>query len=160
LKDRTTALVNATNATVAMRNGDFSDQRAIFDPLSRTYNASGIAQTATAFPGNIVPRPRLNSVSISMLEFYPEPNVAGAGLSRNFVRNAQSPTDTSQFNQRIDWIDSTKSSWFGRFSWGDELQIPTATFLTDSLQVATRVRQAMISNTRILTVVCSGTRPR
>jgi hypothetical protein len=151
LKDRTTTLVNATNATVAMRNGDFSDQRAIFDPLSRTYNASGIAQTATAFPGNIVPRPRLNAVSISMLEFYPEPNVAGAGLSRNFVRNAQSPTDTSQFNQRIDWIDSTKSSWFGRFSWGDELQIPTATFLTDSLQVATRVRQAMISNTRILT---------
>ena len=148
LRDRTTTLVNASNAPVAMRNGDFSDQRPIFDPLSRTYNAAGIATTAVAFPGNVLPRTRLNSVSQRLMEFYPEPT--GPAIARNFFRNAQAPTDTSQFNQRIDWIDSAKSSWFGRFSWGDEVQIPSATFLTDSLQVGTRVRQAMVSNTRIM----------
>ncbi len=150
LRDRTTTLVSASTAPLAMRGGDFSDQRAIFDPLSRVYNASGVATAATAFPGNVLPRTRLNAVSQRLMEFYPEPTVAGSGLSRNFFRNAQSPTDTSQFNQRIDWIGSAKSSWFGRFSWGDELQIPSATFVTDSLKVATRVRQVMMSNTRIM----------
>ena len=78
-----------------------------------------------------------------MLEFYPEPTVPGTNLVSNFTRNAQSPTDSTQFNQRIDWIESTKSSWFGRYSWGDELQIPASVFLTDSLQVATKVQQAV-----------------
>ncbi len=150
LKDRTTTQVNAATATLAMRNGDFSDQRPIFDPLSRVYNASGTAVSATQFPGNVLPRTRLNPTSTKLLEFYPEPTVPGPGLTRNFLRNAQAPTDTSQFNQRVDWIENSKSSWFGRYSWGDELQVPASTFLTDSLQVATRVRQAMISNTRIL----------
>lgn len=150
LRDRTTTLVNATTAPLSMRNGDFSGQRAIYDPLSRTYNAAGIAVTATPFAGNALPRSRLNPVTIRMLEFYPEPTLPSAGLNRNFFRNAQAPTDSSQFNQRVDWVENNKSSWFGRYSWGDEIQIPASTFLTDSLQVATKVRQAMVSNTRIV----------
>ena len=133
-----------------MRAGDFSGQNAIFDPLSRTFNASGIAVSATQFPGNVIPNSRFNPASFKLLDFFPAPTVPGENLSRNFLRNAQAPTDGTQFNQRIDWIENTKSSWFGRFSWGDELQIPSSAFLTDSQQVATTVRQGMISNTRIL----------
>src|SRR5262249_40894853 len=89
LRDRTTTLVNASTAPPAMRNGDFSTQRPIYDPLSRTYDNRGIAVSATAFPGNVIPRSRLNPVSIRMLEFYPEPTVPGTNLVRNFFRNAQ-----------------------------------------------------------------------
>src|SRR5438552_12497417 len=77
LRDRTTTLVNASVATNTMRNGDFSGQSAIFDPLSRTFNASGIAVSATQFPGNVIPKSRLNTVSIKLLDFYPAQTVPG-----------------------------------------------------------------------------------
>ena len=150
LRDRTTTLVNSSVATDAMRSGDFALQSPIFDPLSRTFNSSGIAVSATQFPGNVIPRSRQNPVSLKLLEFFPVATVPGNNLSRNFLRNAQAPSDSTQFNQRVDWVENSKSSWFGRFSWGDELQIPASAFLTDSQQVATTVRQGMLSNTRIL----------
>src|ERR1035438_8338733 len=57
------------------------------------------------------------------LKYYPSTTVPGAALtSTNYIRNALSPTDSTQFNQRIDWIENNKSSWFGRFSWGNDLQ--------------------------------------
>jgi hypothetical protein len=150
-RDRTTSFARANVATDAMRNGDFSGQsRIIFDPLSRTYNDSGVAVSATAFSGNIVPKSRLNPVSQRLLEFFPSPTVPGNSLVSNYARNAKSTLDNTQFNQRIDWNESNKSNWFGRFSWGDDLQLSSGAILTDSTQVATTVRQAMISNTRIL----------
>ena len=135
-----------------VRDGDFSGQsRAIFDPQSRTFNAAGVAIGATPFPDNLVPQARLNPVSRRLLEFFPAPTVPGNNLVSNFARNAKSSTDNSQFNQRIDWIENGKSSWFGRYSWGRDDQLSSGAILTDSTQVATTVRQSMISNTRILT---------
>jgi hypothetical protein len=46
--------------------------------------------------------------------------VPGNNLVSNFVRNARSSTDNDQFNQRVDWIENGKSSWFGRYSWGND----------------------------------------
>ncbi len=152
LRDRTTTQVSAALATTAMRNGDFSFAgRNIFDPLSRTFNAAGAAVSASQFPGNVVPASRLNPKSLQLLEFYPTPTAPGnAVTARNFLRNAQVPNDSDQFNQRIDWIESSRSNWFGRFSWGEELVLTAATFLTDTTHAATTVRQGMLSNTRIL----------
>ncbi len=151
-RDRTTSQARANVPNDAMRDGDFSGQaRAIFDPLSRTFNAAGVAVGATAFAGNAVPRSRLNPVSIRLLEFYPAATVPGNNLVSNFSRNAKSSLDNSQFNQRVDWIENGKSSWYGRFSWGDDLQLSSGAILSDSTQTATTVRQAMVSNTRILT---------
>ena len=150
-RDRTTSFARSNVATDDMRNGDFSGQtRAIFDPLTRTYNATGGAVSATPFAGNFVPRARLNAVSQRLLEFYPSPTVPGNNLVANYSRNARSTTDNTQFNQRIDWNQSPKSNWFGRYSWGDDGLLNGTAFLTDSTQAITVVRQAMISNTRIL----------
>src|SRR5260370_14651926 len=150
-RDRTTSQARANVASDAMRNGDFSGQsRSIFDPQSRTFNA-GVAIGATPFPGNVVPQFRLNPVSQRLLEFFPAPTVPGNNLVSNFVRNAKSSTDNDQFNQRVDWIENGKSSWFGRYSWGNDQQLSSGAILTDSTQVATTVRHAMLSSTRILT---------
>jgi hypothetical protein len=150
-RDRTTSFARTNVASDAMRDGDFSGQtRAIFDPLSRTFSDAGVATGATAFPGNVVPRNRLNAVSIRLLEFFPAPTVPGNNLTSNYARNAKSTTDTTQFNQRIDWIQSSKSNWYGRYSWGDDLLLSSGAILTDATQTATTVRQAMISNTRII----------
>ncbi|HLJ16158.1 MAG TPA: TonB-dependent receptor [Bryobacteraceae bacterium] len=152
LRDRLTTQVVTSVATNAMRSGDFSGQsRTIFDPQTRMYNSAGVAISATPFPGNIIPQARLNPASLTLLQYYGAPSIPGNQLvANNFVRQAVSPTDSDQFNQRIDWVESDKSSWFGRFSWGSDLQSPAATFLTDSQRVATTVRQGMLSNTRII----------
>ncbi|HZT33468.1 MAG TPA: TonB-dependent receptor [Bryobacteraceae bacterium] len=151
LRDRLTTQVTASVATLAMRQGDFSAlNRTLFDPASRVFNSAGVAVSATPYPNNVIPQSQLNPASQKMLEFFPAPTVPGNSLVRNYIRNAVAPTDSDQFNQRIDWNESSKSSWFGRYSWGSDFQSPAATFLTDSLHVATTVRQGMISNTRIL----------
>jgi hypothetical protein len=152
LRDRLTTQANASVATNAMRNGDFSASgRNIFDPLTRVYNSAGVAVSANPFPGNVIPQSRIDPASLKLLQFFPAPNQPGTSLARNYLRNASQPTDSTQFNQRVDWIENAKSSWFGRFSWADDFQQAAATFLTDTMHVATTARQGMISNTRILT---------
>jgi hypothetical protein len=152
LRDRLTTQQASSVATIAMRNGDFSAaNRQIFDPATRVYNASGTAVSASPFPGNVIPANRLNSAALTLLNYYPAPTTPGNNLVRNYIRQAVSPTDEDQFNQRIDWNESTKSTWFGRFSWGSDAQVPAAAFLTDSSQVLTTVRQGVLSNTRIFT---------
>src|SRR5262249_25676758 len=75
-RDRTTSQARANVASDVMRAGDFSGQsRPIFDPLSRTFNVSGVATGATAFAGNVIPQSRLNPVSLRLLEFFPAPTV-------------------------------------------------------------------------------------
>ncbi|MDQ1469915.1 MAG: hypothetical protein QOJ99_1395, partial [Bryobacterales bacterium] len=151
LRDRLTTQVATSVATDAMRAGDFSASgRNIFDPATRTFNASGTATSATQFPGNVIPTSRLNAAALKLLNYFPQATTPGPSLNRNYIRNAVSPTDSDQFNQRIDWLQSQNSNWFGRYSWGSDLQVPTASFLTDSSHTATTVRQAVISNTRII----------
>jgi Carboxypeptidase regulatory-like domain/TonB dependent receptor-like, beta-barrel len=124
---------------VAMRNGDFSGAPvAIRDP-----------NTGQPFPGNIIPTGRLDKIARGLLEFYPEPNVPGAGLSSNHLALQNHRTDKDQFTQRIDFAESAKSFWFGRFSWTDEFVLAPA--LKDNGQkVETNVKQVMVSNTRTL----------
>jgi hypothetical protein len=123
----------------AMRLGDFSRAPVVIrDPL-----------TNTPFPGNIVPASRLNPIAVRLLEFYPEPNIPGAGLSNNYLDLQNHTTDKDQFTGRGDFVESQKSFWFGRYSWTDEFVRDPA--LKDSGQnVATNVKQGMISNTRTL----------
>ena len=151
LRDRLTTQQTASVATLAMRGGDFSQAgRQIFDPLTRVYNAQGVAVSATPFAGNVIPAARLNKASLNLLNYYPAPTTSGNNLVRNYIREAVSPTDSDQFNQRIDWIESAKSSWFGRYSWENDTAIAPTTFLTDSSQSSVTARQAVVANTRIL----------
>ena len=125
--------------SVAMRNGDFSQAGVtVRDPL-----------TGQPFPGNQIPRNRFDPIALKLLEFYPEPNIPGAGLSRNYLALQHHVTDKDQFTQRIDFVESSKSFWFGRFSWTDEYVL--APNLKDNgSKVETNVKQGMISNTRTL----------
>jgi hypothetical protein len=154
LRDRKTLQQTASVPTLAMRNGDFSGQeRAIFDPATRVFttNEQGVerAVSATQFPGNVIPRSRMNPIALKLLEFYPEPTVPGNSILRNYVRNVSRPISAEQFNQRIDWTESEHSNWFGRYSWGDEYQGDSPAFETVAGRVETRVYQAVLSNTRV-----------
>jgi Carboxypeptidase regulatory-like domain len=127
--------------SAAMRKGNFSEiSTQIVDP----------ANNRAPFAGNIIPTNRLDPIAIKLLEFYPEPNIPGAGLSKNYLALQNHTTDKDQFTGRVDFVESQKSFWFGRYSWTDEFVRDPA--LKDNGQtVATNVKQVMISNTRTFT---------
>jgi hypothetical protein len=125
-----------------MRNGDFSQAPAgtvIKDPRNNF----------VPFAGNMIPSTRFDHAAVGLLEFYPAPNIPGTGLSSNYLALDNKVNDKDQFTQRIDFVESSKSNWFGRYSWQNEQQVDPALKLNGHF-LAVTVKQAMISNTRIL----------
>jgi hypothetical protein len=128
--------------TAAMQAGDFSailPTTVIRDPVNND----------RPFPNNMIPAPRLHPIAKKLLEFYPPANIAGAGLVSNYLALQNNLTDKDQFTQRIDFVESSKSNWFGRYSWGDERAITQALKLNGT-NLQTHVNQWMIDNTRVL----------
>src|ERR1019366_8664634 len=113
--DRTTSQVRVGVATDLMRAGNFSQiSQTIYDPLTRVYNSSG-AGSATPFPGNIIPTGQISPQTLALLKYYPSTTVPGAALtSTNFIRNALSPTDSTQFNQQVELVRPLQ--WGQRFA--------------------------------------------
>jgi outer membrane receptor protein involved in Fe transport len=138
-----------------MRGGDFSASgRNIFDPASRVFStdASGNlrAVSAVQFPNNVIPASRFNSVSQKLLEFYPKAIRPGDTILGNYTRQRPRPITWEQFNQRIDYLESVKSNWFGRLSWGDDDSKEIDSFPDQEANILTKTWQTLLSNTRTL----------
>jgi hypothetical protein len=154
-RDSKTLQGSANVAPSAWRQGNFSGQAAaIFDPATRTYQAGANnterAVSATPFAGNLIPASRLHPVAVKLLEFYPEPTTPGETLVQNYIRQRQRPLNSDQFTQRFDWNESSRSVWFGRFSWADEFERRLEAFPQQEGGVQVNVFQVMASNTRTL----------
>ncbi|MBI4889128.1 MAG: TonB-dependent receptor [Acidobacteria bacterium] len=144
--------------SAAMHGGNFSEllvipntglrTQGIFDPATRQV-VNGV-NTASPFPGAIIPATRLHKISKQLLEFYPVPNLVTADLRNNFVQALGRPINRDQFVGRFDWVESSNSQWFGRYSWGDENQSNEALDLNGT-KLVTNFNQYMASNTRVLT---------
>ncbi len=142
-----------TLPTAANRGGDFSNLLAqgitIYDPATRVYNSSGTLVSAQPFPGNIIPTSRINPISTKFLQFYPTPNLTpGAGSTINFQQSQGAPRNKDQFIFRMDFTESTKSQWFGRYSWNDENQLNEGLLLNGN-KILTNVEQYVGSNIRV-----------
>jgi carboxypeptidase family protein len=124
----------------AWYSGNFSQlSNPIYDP-----------KTHEPFPGNIIPRDRIDPTSLKLLEFYPQPTLFPNSLVNNHQQLNRRVIDKDQFTGRGDFVESAKSSWAGRYSWGDELQIDPGIKLNGT-KLLTNVKQISISNTRTLT---------
>ncbi len=149
-KSRRTVPSFFTTMTPEMRTGNFSVVTApIQDPNTRVREGNTI--TSTPFAGNIIPASRISAGSKYLLDnFAPLPNLPQTGLpNRNYQYLAKTPVDKDQFTGRIDLNESTKSQWFGRYSWTDELTVTPGVQLNGT-QLYTRASQWMLSNTRVL----------
>jgi hypothetical protein len=123
--------------TPAMFTGNFSGVPAtIYDP-----------QTKQPFPGNIIPSNRIDPVSNKLLQYYAPANIPGTGLANNFVRSDAAPFNRDGFVLRMDFVESSKSQWSGRYSWGSENQSQQGLTL-DGSKIITGYEQYMGSNTR------------
>jgi hypothetical protein len=140
-----------TLPSVAMQQGNFSERprgtQGIFDPLTRA-TVNGVV-TAQPFAGNIIPNNRLDATSRRLLEFYPTPNLPIPDLTNNFVQAVARPINRDQFIGRFDFIESSNSQWFGRYSWGDENQLVEA-LRQNGDKIVTNFNQYMVTNTRVL----------
>src|SRR5262245_43445019 len=136
-RQRRTSLVQYQLPPAPWRDGDFSAlSNPIYDPLTRVQ-----------FPGNKIPKDRIDPTSIQLLEFYPAPNFNPNALGFNHQQTQGSRLDKDQLIARGDFIESSGSSWAGRYSWGDELQLTPALKLNGT-KLLTKVKQVMASNTR------------
>lgn len=151
--------VQAVNSvpTAQMQAGDFNEvintpnaslrSLGIYDPKSRAI-VNGV-NTAQLFPGNVIPSSRIHPTSKQLLEFLPVPNLSNPNLRNNYVQAQGRPINRDQFVSRFDWVESTKSQWYGRYSWGDENQSNEALKLNGT-KLVTNFNQYMVSNTRVL----------
>ena len=92
------------HSPAAFRSGDFSQALPAFvvtDPL-----------TGLPFPNNVIPTARLDPIAIKLLQYYPAPNIPGAGLSNNYLALDNVTEDKYQITERVDFAQSAKSSWF------------------------------------------------
>lgn len=154
-KSRRTTTPLGTVLTPAMRTGDFSSilpQFPIADPNSRAGIYPNITQTV--FPNNQIPQNRLSPGSIFLLKYMPAPNLPTApGLPfQNFQYSLNNPVDKDTLTERIDFNESSRSQWFGRYSKNDESSfavLPTLG-LNDGNVLYTRASQWMLTNVRTL----------
>src|SRR5688572_11360935 len=116
----------STVPTQAERNGDFSNTRLgtgalipIYDPATTRANPSGSGFVRDLFPGNIVPRNRMDPLSLRVLEYMPLPNVAPNNAftnSENYLSLQGFPTDQGEFSLRLDHALTGKDKIFGRYT--------------------------------------------
>jgi hypothetical protein len=156
-RQRATSNSLYTVPTLAMRQGDFSSlltrlgpSAQLYYPTGRSRNPDGTYNVAP-IPGNIIPSNLIAPQSLQMLNYLPVPNQpipANQSPANDYLLNANNPYDKDQFTVRVDWVESSKSTWFGRFSWTNEsLLSPTLSLAGNA--TATNGKQYMISNTRI-----------
>jgi hypothetical protein len=123
--------------TAAMFGGDFSALgTTIYDP-----------STKTPFANNTIPTNLIDPISKKLLNYYNSANVPGAGLTSNYVQSNGAPVNRDGFVLRLDFIESSRSQWFGRYSWGDENQASQGLNLSGS-KILTNYEQYVGSNTR------------
>jgi hypothetical protein len=124
--------------TAAMFGGDFSQLgTTIYEP-----------STKVPFTGNVIPSSLIDPTSRAFLKYYNSATLPG--LTSNFVQNQSSPINRDGFVLRMDFVESSKSQWTGRYSWGDENQ-STQTLNIAGTKVLTNYEQYMGSNTRTIT---------
>ena len=129
--------------TPAMFGGDFSALgTTIYDPATGANGA-----TKTPFPDNKIPSNRLDPISQKFLKYYVPSNLPG--LSSNYTQMNSSPNNRGGFTLRMDFTESAKSQWTGRYSWGDENQSSTGISITGS-KILTNYEQYLGTNTRTL----------
>ena len=132
------------------RAGDFSNLSVqLVDPLTKVIQNNQVV-SSSPFPGNRVPANRISPLSSKILnDFYPLPNISGPN---NFINNEGRRSDSNQYNGRLDFIESTNSSWFFRYSQADDPQyLPTfIPGMGNNVQI--EAKQPVLANTRLFGV--------
>src|SRR5882724_7694630 len=136
-------------APAAFQAGNFSALPVtIYDPTTHVLGADGKTITAIPFGGNIIPANRIDAISKKFLQqYYALPTLPG--VSNNFSEPQSRPVNRDQFILRMDYVESPKSMWARRYSWGSENEL-TPGLNQNGGKLITGFEQYMGTNTRVL----------
>ncbi len=114
-----------TVPTLKQRQGDFSDLLAvgtvyqIYDPAT-TQPAPGGRFSRQPFPGNVIPRSRLDPLAQKFLSYWPEPNLPGSrDGQQNYFRPTPSRNEMGSHTGRLDHNLSQTQRLSGRFNYNN-----------------------------------------
>jgi len=127
--------------TAQMFQGNFSQwPTTIYDPT-----------TKQPIPGNTLSPSSISPISQKLLKYYNSATLAGTTnpFTSNYSQVNASPFDRDGFVLRMDFVESSKSQWTGRYSWGSEVQ-SNQTINVSGAKIVTGYEQYLGSNTRIL----------
>ena len=93
-----------------------------------------------------LPQNRIHPVSKKLLDFFPLPQAGANGT--NFVNNEARRVNADQYTYRIDFTESSKSSWFFRHSISRELGYDPFAIPDMGINTDTDVQQGVLANTR------------
>jgi hypothetical protein len=114
-----------TMPTDLERNGDFSRTltargtlRPIYDPWTTKFDPARNVATRQPFPGNIIPKDRMDPLSVKIMEQVWRPNNPGADPSgrNNFQVESNRFYDYWNLSDRVDWHINERWKVFGRYS--------------------------------------------
>jgi hypothetical protein len=116
----------ASVPTPLQRAGDFSNTRdaqgtliPIYDPDTTRVNPAGAGYVRDPLAGNIVPKSRMDPLSLRVLEYMPQPNATPINQytnQNNFYSLAVQPSNQGVTNIRLDHRFSETDSAFFRYS--------------------------------------------
>jgi hypothetical protein len=116
-----------TLPTLAMRQGDFSGVRDIFNPFSVVPDANATSKfVRDPFVNRQIPSTLFDPVGVKILNAIPAPDVPG--LVNNQTTAPKTKQRWNQGDVRIDWNASDKDFIFGRFSRQDTITTKPSTF--------------------------------
>jgi hypothetical protein len=129
--EQSTRTRSASSATASVPvqdwlNGDFSNLRNGSGQLITIYDPTDVSQSGTnfvraAFPGNIIPRNRMDPVAVNVMQYYPKPNATPTNaftFQNNYFLTGKAPSGENKFDSRIDQNFSSKFRVFARGSYG------------------------------------------
>lgn len=125
-KQRNSRINRQTVPSPLERSGDFTrsfDARGvmipIYDPATTRPNPAGSGFVRNVMPGNIVPRSRMDPLSLRVLDYIPLPNTTPQvelTNSLNYLFMGSSPTDDDSMNLRVDQRFTDKDNVFFRYT--------------------------------------------
>lgn len=123
----TQAFVLGNVPTVRMRNGDFGETVAIYDPTTTRANPNATGGfIRTPFANNLIPAGRRDPIAMKMINAYPLPT--GLGRINNYTSNQTIITNSDSGDARVDEQLTDKDILFARYSIQKSLNVSPSTY--------------------------------
>ena len=100
--------------TLAERAGDFSHPR--FAPNGQRCSGPDIGNGRPGSVTGVIPTASLSPAGRTLIQIFPEPNIAGPNDCNNWRESTNSPIDFREENVRIDYQVAEKHRIFGRYT--------------------------------------------
>ncbi|MDQ1474166.1 MAG: hypothetical protein QOJ99_5646, partial [Bryobacterales bacterium] len=113
------------------KNGDFTrtftaqgQMKVIYDPLTTIPDpARAGSYLRSPFPGNVIPKNRMDPVALKAQSYYPSPNNPGLPFSgqNNYAAQAAYPQPQNRVEFKIDQVFNDRQRMFGRYTFMDSV---------------------------------------